>query len=87
MIVGKNSLGTSRYEVGFVPVEIGNDVRCFGKVVYQAGDNTSPIRLGPAKNNMEFSLHPGCRIEVERETSRMWAVSDDIGQIVEVIQL
>jgi hypothetical protein len=81
MTVSRNSLHTGYAVVGFVPVQIGNPSKAYSGVRYSCpSTNTSPIVIGPAVNDCEFQIEPGHDLDIEADSSVMWAFAFDVGQ-------
>lgn len=87
MTISKNSLHTSRHVLGFPVQIVGDNRRCYSKVQYIASpENSVPIIIGPEPNDLFHSLWPGRILELEVETSAMYAFAGDVDQVLEVVQ-
>jgi hypothetical protein len=87
-VVTKQSFRTGRAVVGFAPVLIGNLARVYDGTRYSCPPtNTGPIYLGPGPNDISFEIWPGQSLDLHLCDSAVWAVADDVDQVITWCQL
>jgi hypothetical protein len=87
MTANKNSCHTGSALIGFVPTMIGADGKIYDRVTFSCPPtNTSPVRIGPATNDLQYQIWPGRELTLQVDDSRFWAVSDDVEQEIVWVQ-